>query len=110
MDENRFWSMIESAWKAVGGKAKARQRLAEGKLSDDRAEELAEGLDEVIPALREQLAELPAEELLAFHRILERKLYDIDRADVQSTPTAPTTASCTAAGSSSPPGRRTTTP
>jgi hypothetical protein len=37
---------------------------------------------EVVPALQEQLAGLPAAELLAFDRILERKLYDIDRADI----------------------------
>ena len=38
--------------------------------------------EEVVPALREQLDALPADELLAFNRILERKLYDLDRADV----------------------------
>src|SRR5262249_41649741 len=37
---------------------------------------------EVIPALKEQLDALPADELLAFDRILERKLYDIDRVDI----------------------------
>jgi len=83
MDESRFWLLIESAWQSVGGKTKTRQRLAEGKLSEDRAETLVEALEEVIPALRAQLNQLPAEELLAFDRILERKLYDIDRADVQ---------------------------
>src|SRR5262249_50559190 len=83
VDENRFWSMIEAAWGAVGGKAKPRQQLAEGKLSEGRAYALQEVLEEeVAPALREQLAGLPADELLAFDRILERKLYDIDRADI----------------------------
>ena len=37
MDENRFWTMIETAWGAVGGKTKSRQRLAEGRLSADGA-------------------------------------------------------------------------
>jgi hypothetical protein len=75
--------MIEAAWGTVGGKAKSRQRLAEGRLSEDRAYALQESLEEeVVPALRKQLAALPADELLAFDRILERKLYDIDRADV----------------------------
>ncbi len=84
MDENRFWSMIEAAWDSVSGKAESRQRLAEGKLSEDDAYALQEALaDEVVPALREQLDSLPADELLAFDRILERKLYDIDRADIQ---------------------------
>ncbi len=83
MDENRFWSMIETAWDAVGGKAKFRQRLAVGKLSEDGAYALQESLEEeVIPALREQLDALPADELLVFDRILEQKLYDIDRADI----------------------------
>jgi hypothetical protein len=83
MDEDRFWSMIESAWQAVGGKAMSRQRLSEGRLSEDGAYALQETLGEgVVPALQEQLADLPAEELLAFDRILERKLYDIDRADI----------------------------
>lgn len=69
MNETRFWSMIEEAWGMVGGKAKSRQRLAEGKLSEDRAYALQETLEEeVVPALREQLATLPADELLAFDR------------------------------------------
>jgi hypothetical protein len=83
MDVSRFWALIETAWQAVGGKAKVRQKLAEGKLSEDKAEELLEALEEVIPALREQLELLSAADLLAFDRILERKLYDIDRAEIQ---------------------------
>jgi hypothetical protein len=84
MDENRFWSMIETAWRTVGGKARSRQRLAEGRLSEEGAYSLQEALDaDVVPALQELLAGLPAEELLAFDRLLERKLYDIDRADIQ---------------------------
>ena len=83
MDDTRFWALIETAWKAVGGKVKVREKLAEGKLSEEKAEELLESLEEVIPALREQLSELPAADLLAFDRILERKLYEIDRAEIQ---------------------------
>jgi len=83
MDENRFWAMIETAWQAVGGKLKVRQKLAARKLSGDKAEELLESLEEVIPALLGQLGLLSAADLLAFDRILERKLYDIDRAEIQ---------------------------
>ena len=82
MDESQFWSMIESAWKSAGGKTKAREKLAQGKLSEDKAEELQECLEEVIPSLRESLDRLSAEELLAFDRILERKLFEIDRAEI----------------------------
>ena len=83
MKEEIFWTMIESAWQVVGGKLKARQRLAEGRLSEEKAEELMESLLEVTPALSEQLHQLLADELLSFDRILEKKLYDIDRAEIQ---------------------------
>jgi hypothetical protein len=83
MDDGRFWAMIETAWQVVGGKAKVRQKLAAGKLSEEKAEELLESLEEVIPALRENLSQLAAADLLGFDQILERKLYEIDRAEVQ---------------------------
>lgn len=83
MDEIQFWTMIETAWKSVGGKRKVREKLAAGKLSEEKAEELMEAMQEMIPALQATLGSLPAEELLAFDRILERKLYDIDRAEIQ---------------------------
>jgi Protein of unknown function (DUF4240) len=82
VDESQFWSMIESAWKSAGGKTKAREKLAQGKFSEDKAEELVECLELVIPSLIVELERLSAEELLAFDRILERKLFEIDRADV----------------------------
>ena len=83
MDDSRFWAMIESAWQAVGSKLKVRQNLADGELWDEKAEELLESLEGVIAALRENLSHLSAADLLAFDRILERKLYDIDRAEIQ---------------------------
>src|SRR4051812_7193841 len=83
MDDRRFWAMIETAWQTVGGKLKPRQNLAAGKLSEKKAEELLESLEEVIPALRDSLSQLAAADLLAFDRILERKLYDLDRAEIQ---------------------------
>ncbi len=83
MEESRFWSLIEAAWKKAGGKKTTRQKMAKGKLSEEKAEEFLEAVDEVISALREQLGKLSAEELLAFDRILERKLFDIDRAEIQ---------------------------
>src|SRR4051812_33336460 len=83
MDESRFWEMIETAWRTVGGKSTERRMLAGGKLASEKAEDLLESLDEVIPALRKQLNQLSAADLLTFDRILERKLYDIDRSEVQ---------------------------
>jgi hypothetical protein len=83
MDDKRFWSMIEDAWADVDGAAAARTRLVRGTLDQDAAMELAErSLNEFVPALRSALERLSEDELLQFDRILERKLYDIDRADV----------------------------
>jgi hypothetical protein len=83
VNEELFWSCIESAWDAAGGYKKQRMSLSLGQLSGEKAEELVAALDEVIPALRALLDELSADQLLAFDRILERKLYDLDRSEVQ---------------------------
>ena len=83
MDDERFWAIIESAWRGIDGQAAARRKLARGKLSEDGADELAESLEEFLSAMKERLDELSADELLAFDRILEQKLYHIDRAEIQ---------------------------
>jgi hypothetical protein len=83
MNEKRFWSMIEKAWESVGGFKKQRSNLAKGKLSEDEADELADAANEMAEVLREDLSELNQADLLEFDRILERKLYDIDRAEIQ---------------------------
>src|SRR5688500_7319284 len=84
MDDDRFWRMIEDAWRDVDGAATARKRLVAGTLDEDAATELADrAWNEFVPALRAALEALPRDNLLAFDRILERKLYEIDRADVQ---------------------------
>jgi Protein of unknown function (DUF4240) len=83
MNEELFWSMIEDAWNTAGGMTKARQQLAQGTLSEEKAEELVEVVEEVIPSLLATLEQLSQNDLLAFDQILERKLFDIDRAEVQ---------------------------
>jgi hypothetical protein len=83
MNEQQFWSMIEDAWKGVAGSATARKKLAQGKLDEEAAMDLADrACMNIVPALKAALERLPQDELLEFDRILERKLYDIDRSDV----------------------------
>lgn len=82
MDEKKFWKLIDDAWKETTGQ-KARKKLATGRLSDEQVEELHDALGEFIPALEAALNDLAQKDLLAFDRILERKLYDLDRAEVQ---------------------------
>ena len=83
MTETQFWKMIEGAWMPSGGWNSERQSLASGTLSDDVLEELSGVLDEVISSLTNTLQALSKDELFAFDRILEQKLWDIDRADIQ---------------------------
>ena len=71
MDETQFWAMIEAAWQAVGGKTEGRRKLAAERLSQNKAEKLMEALEDVIPALREQLGLLSVGDLSAFDRILD---------------------------------------
>src|SRR6187551_387473 len=86
MDEARFWSMIEAAWARVPKAILAERRALAERDPDERGEvssDLEGALDGVLERLRVALDALPADELLAFDRILERKLYAIDRAEIQ---------------------------
>ena len=84
MDDKRFWSMIEDAWREVEGAAAARRKLAAGKLDEDAAMELSDqAVGEFVPNLQAALETLSKDDLLTFDRILERKLYDIDRSEIQ---------------------------
>jgi hypothetical protein len=84
MDDQQFWAIIEAAWKSVDGSAVTRQRLVRGELDEEAAQQLANpSRTQVVPKLRSALDALPKEELLHFDRILERKLHEIDRSEIQ---------------------------
>jgi hypothetical protein len=83
MDDERFWSILEDAWKAAPKEAKLRPTGAKAP-SEAALEKVDKALDSrVIGALRRALKGLPADDLAKFDRALEKKLYDIDRAEVQ---------------------------
>jgi hypothetical protein len=92
-DENRFWALVEEAWSQVADETvqAARRALASrppvsGDTEDELGSELLVTVDSVaddfIQALTGLAAELSAAELTALDRVVERKLYDIDREDV----------------------------
>ena len=83
MNEERFWSFIEKAWEAVGGMKAERKKLTGKRISEDVLDELADSSSGMVEALREELSNMTKEDLLAFDRILERKLFDIDRSEIQ---------------------------
>ncbi len=85
-DEDRFWSLIESAWASLGPEPAAiRHRLLHRGPDHDEDDlySLGPWLDPFLDRLRAMSADLSSIELTDLDRVLERKLFDIDRADVQ---------------------------
>jgi hypothetical protein len=82
-EEARFWSMVEDAWEQVGAEPSARRKALAERDGDDDAYALDAYLGEFLENLRALSTDLSSEELTALDRVVERKLYDIDRADVQ---------------------------
>jgi hypothetical protein len=86
MTEEIFWNMIEKAWVAVAPDLHHRRMeiATDGvKSSNDLGEMFANIIEEdLIQNLVTQLSELTVLDVVLFDRILERKMYDIDRDDV----------------------------
>ncbi|MDX2565407.1 DUF4240 domain-containing protein [Streptomyces sp. TX20-6-3] len=85
-DEERFWALLEAAWVPLGPEPnKARQALMTRRPGAVANISFLEG---AFAALLENLTRdcrgLSGVELTDLDRVLERKLYDIDRADVQA--------------------------
>ncbi|WP_433389331.1 DUF4240 domain-containing protein [Micromonospora sp. KLBMP9576] len=85
--EARFWALVESAWQRLGDEPAAHRRAlltrAPGANGGD-VYAIDAWLDRFLDSLRQLTAGLSSPELTDLDRVLERKLYDIDRADVQA--------------------------
>jgi hypothetical protein len=82
-DESRFWQLIESAWQRVGEEPASRRKALIARESDTEAYGLQEFLDVFLDNLRTLTEGLSSVELTDLDRVLERKLYDIDREEIQ---------------------------
>ena len=85
MNETQFWKIIDSAWKAspeLLAHRKSALRTISDPESKDEHEAYIEDEERFINVIKQHLDQLSADDLLSFDRILERKLYDIDREDV----------------------------
>ncbi|MEU4162197.1 DUF4240 domain-containing protein [Actinoplanes sp. NPDC026670] len=84
-DEDRFWQLIETAWAGLGPEPAAIRRHLVSR-PDDEDEDALYALDPWLDRFTEQLraasAGLSAADLTSLDRVLERKLYDIDREDI----------------------------
>lgn len=82
-----FWSLIEDAWAASDDDIADHRfsLLKSARGGDEEAREtLQSGAAAMVEVLEEKLGVLDAPTLLAFDRELERKLYAIDREEVQA--------------------------
>ncbi len=89
MNETTFWDMIEQAWEAVAPKLKPRRFKIAVQKGFKEPNELGMELSDVVSSdlvehLTEKLRAISKEDLLAFDRILEQKMYDIDREDIHA--------------------------
>lgn len=84
--EARFWALLETAWARCGAEASQARRVAAGRMpgSEPGLAAAEAALPVFLGALSDQCRGLPGEDLAGLDRVLERKLYDIDRADIQA--------------------------
>ncbi|MFI7002741.1 DUF4240 domain-containing protein [Nocardia sp. NPDC050175] len=81
-DEARFWTIIESAWELVGDESAALRKGLIHRENDDAADTLDKDLATFLDHLQALSEPLSSDDLTALDRVLERKLYDLDRADI----------------------------
>jgi Protein of unknown function (DUF4240)/Immunity protein 26 len=81
LPESDFWLLLESCYPEQKTWSDAHSRLLTG--DDSGTEDLLKGQSLFLKKLRKALSKYTKEQLLAFDRTLERKLYDIDRQDIQ---------------------------
>jgi hypothetical protein len=84
-EEDRFWQLIDAAWERLGEEPAAlRRELLSRDYEEEASYAIEEWLDPFLDALRDSCEELSSEELTDLDRVVERKLYDIDREDLHA--------------------------
>lgn len=92
MDEHQFWSILEDAWSSDSGLVAFREDVLATIDSKSGKEEFEEKYDDepmipneeaLLDSIRGKLSGLTKDELHQFDVILERKLYEIDRQEIQ---------------------------
>jgi len=84
-EEDRFWELVEVAWSRLGDEPAALRRELLDRDPGEEAEEpyaVEEWLDPFLDSLRAASEGLSREELEDLDRVVERKLYELDREDI----------------------------
>jgi hypothetical protein len=84
--EERFWALLEAAWAPLGAEPNRARRALSARRPGEAAE--IEGLEDALRQMLDNVAAgcrgFSAEELTDLDRVLERKLYDLDREELQA--------------------------
>ncbi|WP_406316244.1 DUF4240 domain-containing protein [Streptosporangium sp. NBC_01639] len=88
-EEARFWGLLEAAWAPLDDEINQTRRALASRVPDEKDDfsllsVIDDAFEEFLRNLTEQSRGLSAAELTELDRVLERKLYDIDRADIQA--------------------------
>jgi hypothetical protein len=84
-DEARFWALVEAAWSQCSAEAnRVRRALVARSGPGGDISAVDNALPVFLGALADQCHALPGGELISLDRVVERKLYDIDRVDIQA--------------------------
>jgi hypothetical protein len=87
-EEKRFWSLLEAAWAQLDTTVN-QTRLSMARLTADADKDAGLSVidgatDAFLDALGGLCAEMSSEELTDLDRVVERRLYEIDRAEIQA--------------------------
>lgn len=85
-DEAGFWALLEVAWAPLGPEVNQARRTLAARVpgSDVDISVLDDALGAFLDNVASACRELSGDELTKLDRVLERRLYDIDRADIQA--------------------------
>ncbi|MFK3980859.1 DUF4240 domain-containing protein [Micromonospora sp. NPDC050397] len=85
-EEARFWSMLETAWAPLGDEVNEARRALSAREpgTDADVTPIERAFDEMLENLARDCHHLSDVELVDLDRVVERKLHDIDRADVHA--------------------------
>ncbi len=81
-EESSFWSLIDLAWEHVSPETQAFRQALLRHEAGNVIDAVNEPFREFIHTLSSLTEEMTSDELTSLDRVLERKLYDIDRADI----------------------------
>ncbi|MGW5751776.1 hypothetical protein [Nocardia rhamnosiphila] len=82
-EESRFWELVDTAWAEVGAEPDALRKSLIARTGDDDAYALDPHLRVFLARLRDLAEGLSSAQLTALDRVAERKLHEVDRADIQ---------------------------